>query len=74
MLLKNKDEFEHVAHEWAVKHAGAPPKDKAESSGGATAEDVLKKAHEAKQGTKSNRPDACVICYRSCMKICLTFY
>lgn len=60
MLLKNKDEFEHVAHEWAIKHAGAPSKDKAESSGGATAEDVLKKAQEAKKGGPDTKPDAYV--------------
>lgn len=32
MLLKNPEEFERIAHEWAVKHAGAPEKKAAESS------------------------------------------
>lgn len=31
MMLKNKPEFERIAHEWAVKHAGATQKQSAEA-------------------------------------------
>ena len=58
MLLKNKEEFEHVAHEWAVKFAGATPKDKAEGSGGTTPEDLRRKAKEARNQEKDNKADA----------------
>ena len=49
MLIRNPAEFEHKAREWAVKYAGAPKKEIAEGSGGATAESIKKKAHAAKQ-------------------------
>ena len=32
MLIKNPKEFERIAHEWAVKHAGATVKDSAQAS------------------------------------------
>lgn len=60
MLLKNKAEFEHVAQEWAIRYAGAPSKDKAESSGGTTAEDLLKRANEAKNKSEEQKPDSYV--------------
>ena len=46
MLITNKDEFDHVAREWAVKYAGAPVskpgegKSGAGSSGGVTEESL----------------------------------
>jgi ubiquitin-conjugating enzyme (huntingtin interacting protein 2) len=49
MLLKNPAEFEHVAREWAVKHAGAPKRECAEGSGGATAASIKRKAQQAKE-------------------------
>lgn len=49
MLIRNPAEFEHKAREWAVKYAGAPKKEIAEGSGGATAESITKKRQEAKQ-------------------------
>jgi ubiquitin-conjugating enzyme (huntingtin interacting protein 2) len=49
MLLRNPAEFEHVAREWAVKHAGAPKKEIAESSGGATAESIRRQQAQAKE-------------------------
>ncbi|KAJ4302855.1 Ubiquitin-conjugating enzyme E2 1 [Kalmusia sp. IMI 367209] len=48
MLIRNPSEFEHVAREWAVKYAGAPRKEIAEGSGGATAETIRRKNQEAK--------------------------
>ncbi|KAI9653341.1 MAG: hypothetical protein M1831_006046 [Alyxoria varia] len=58
MLLKNPDEFKHVAHEWAVKYAGAPAKDAGEGSGGTTADDLVKQAREEKNKPRDDRPDA----------------
>jgi ubiquitin-conjugating enzyme (huntingtin interacting protein 2) len=49
MLIRNPSEFEHVARDWAVKYAGAQKKEIAESSGGATAESIKKKAQLAKE-------------------------
>lgn len=48
MMLKSPAEFEHIARQWAVEYAGAPPKDLAESSGGTTPEQLRKQAQEAK--------------------------
>jgi ubiquitin-conjugating enzyme (huntingtin interacting protein 2) len=45
MMLKNPQEFEHKAREWAVKFAGAPRKEEGEGSGGATPQ-TLRKARE----------------------------
>lgn len=49
MLIRNPAEFDHVARDWAVKYAGAPKKEIAEGSGGATAESIKKKAQQAKE-------------------------
>jgi ubiquitin-conjugating enzyme (huntingtin interacting protein 2) len=49
MMLRNPSEFEHVAREWAVKHAGAPKREIAEGSGGATADSIKRKAQQAKE-------------------------
>jgi ubiquitin-conjugating enzyme (huntingtin interacting protein 2) len=49
MLIRNPAEFEHKAREWAVKYAGAPKKEHAEGSGGATAESIKKQKQQAKQ-------------------------
>jgi len=49
MLIRNPSEFEHVARDWAVKYAGAQKKEIAESSGGATAESIKRKAQLAKE-------------------------
>jgi ubiquitin-conjugating enzyme (huntingtin interacting protein 2) len=48
-LLKSPAEFQHKAYEWAVKFAGAPKKERAEGSGGATADSIRKKAQQAKE-------------------------
>lgn len=47
MLIKNPNEFERVAREWAVRYAGAPKKNIGEGSGGATAESIEKAEKEA---------------------------
>lgn len=49
MMIRNPAEFEHVARDWAVKYAGAPKKEIAEGSGGATAESIKRKAQQAKE-------------------------
>jgi ubiquitin-conjugating enzyme (huntingtin interacting protein 2) len=49
MLIRNPKEFEYKAREWSVKYAGAPKKEIAEGSGGATAESIKKKHQQAKQ-------------------------
>ncbi|EAS30619.3 ubiquitin conjugating enzyme [Coccidioides immitis RS] len=49
MLLRNPKEFERVAREWAVMHAGAPKKQIGEGSGGATAASIREKEIKSKQ-------------------------
>jgi ubiquitin-conjugating enzyme (huntingtin interacting protein 2) len=49
MLIRNPGEFDHVARDWAAKHAGAPKKERGEPSGGATAESIRRKAQQAKE-------------------------
>ena len=40
MLIKNPKEFERVARDWAVKHAGAPRDHVGEGSGNPTKESI----------------------------------
>jgi hypothetical protein len=61
MLIRNPAEFEHKAREWAVKYAGAPKKEIAEGSGGATAESITKKRQEAKQNEEKVKMAAYVL-------------
>ena len=63
MLIRNPSEFEHVARDWAVKHAGAQKKEIAESSGGATAESIKKKALQAKENEAKVKLAAYVILF-----------
>jgi len=60
MLLRHPAEFEHKAREWAVKHAGAPKKEIAEGSGGATAESIKKKNIQAKENEEKVKMEAYV--------------
>jgi len=55
MLIRNPAEFEHKAREWAVTYAGAPKKEIAEGSGGATAASIKKKAQQAKQNEEKSK-------------------
>jgi ubiquitin-conjugating enzyme (huntingtin interacting protein 2) len=55
MLIRNPAEFEHKAREWAVTFAGAPKKEIAEGSGGATATSIKKKAQQAKQNEEKSK-------------------
>jgi len=55
MYIRNHAEFEHVARNWAVKYAGAPKREAGESSGGATAESIKKKAQQAKEEKEKAR-------------------
>lgn len=61
MLIRNPAEFEHKAREWAVKYAGAPKREIAEGSGGATAESITKKRQEAKQNEEKVKMAAYVL-------------
>ena len=61
MLIRNPAEFDHKAREWAVKYAGAPKKEIAEGSGGATAESITKKRQEAKQNEEKVKLAAYVV-------------
>ncbi|GAD91889.1 ubiquitin-conjugating enzyme, putative [Paecilomyces variotii No. 5] len=49
MLLRNPREFERVAREWAVIYAGAPQKQVAEGSGGATTESMRQQEIRSKE-------------------------
>lgn len=61
MLIRNPAEFEHKAREWAVKYAGAPKREIAEGSGGATAESITKKRQEAKHNEEKVKMAAYVL-------------
>lgn len=49
MLLRNPKEFERVAREWAVVYAGAPKRQIAEGSGGATDESIRQQEIKSKE-------------------------
>ncbi|MCJ1460859.1 Ubiquitin-conjugating enzyme E2 1 [Mycoblastus sanguinarius] len=55
MLTRNPKEFERVAHEWAVKYAGAPKKDSGEGSGGSKAETKKQKQQRSKEEEEAER-------------------
>lgn len=66
-MIRNPAEFEHKAREWAVKYAGAPKKEIAQGSGGATAESITRKRQEAKQNEEKVKMAACVQIYTFCV-------
>ncbi|MCJ1439833.1 MAG: hypothetical protein MMC23_000314 [Stictis urceolatum] len=55
MLMRNPKEFNRVASEWAVKYAGAPQRDTAETSGGATAETMKQRQKQSKEEEEAAR-------------------
>jgi ubiquitin-conjugating enzyme (huntingtin interacting protein 2) len=55
MLTQNPKEFERVASEWAVKYAGAPKRERGETSGGATAETLKKRQQKSKEQEDAER-------------------
>lgn len=55
MLMRNPKEFERVASEWAIKYAGAPKKDRGETSGGATTETLKKQQKKTKEQEEAER-------------------
>jgi len=58
MLLNSPKDFEHKAREWAVKYAGATPKDEGQSSNGATPESLKKaQALQKEKETKSKQAE-----------------
>lgn len=63
MLMRNPKEFEHVAKEWAISHAGAPRKQVGESSGGATDESVRQRDLRSKEDEAKEQLAAYVYIY-----------
>ena len=55
MLMRNPKEFDRVASEWAVKYAGAPKRERGETSGGATSETLKKKQQKSKEEEEADR-------------------
>ncbi|KAL9129700.1 MAG: hypothetical protein Q9217_001903 [Psora testacea] len=55
MLTRNPKEFERVAHEWAVKYAGAPKKEAGEGSGGSKTETKKEKRQRSKEEEAAER-------------------
>ncbi|KAL9633695.1 MAG: hypothetical protein Q9164_004549 [Protoblastenia rupestris] len=55
MLTRNPKEFERVAHEWAVKYAGAPKKEAGEGSGGSRTETKKEKRQRSKEEEAAER-------------------
>ncbi|CAF9904396.1 Ubiquitin-conjugating enzyme E2 1 [Imshaugia aleurites] len=55
MLTRNPKEFERVAHEWAVKYAGAPKKETGEGSGGSKPETAKQKQKRSKEEEAAER-------------------
>jgi len=55
MMIKSPKEFERVAAEWAVQYAGAPKRDRGETSGGATAESLKKQEQKSKEQEEADR-------------------
>ncbi|KAI9840276.1 MAG: Ubiquitin-conjugating enzyme E2 1 [Sclerophora amabilis] len=49
MLMRNPKEFERVAREWAVRHAGAPKKDRGEGSGDSSRESVKQREQRSRE-------------------------
>lgn len=49
MLMRNPKEFERVAQEWAVKHAGAPKRERGEGSGGSISETAKQRQQKSKE-------------------------
>lgn len=49
MLLQRPKEFERMAREWAIRYAGAPKKQVAEGSGGATDASIREQERKAKE-------------------------
>lgn len=61
MMIRNQAEFDHVARDWACKHAGAPKKEFAEGSGGATADSIKRKAIQQKENEEKVKLAAYVL-------------
>ncbi|KAI4147013.1 MAG: hypothetical protein LQ340_005727 [Diploschistes diacapsis] len=55
MLMRHPKEFERVAAEWAEKYAGAPKRERGETSGGATAETIKKRQKKSKEQEEEDR-------------------
>lgn len=62
MLMRNPKEFERVAQEWAVKHAGAPKRERGEGSGGSTSESMKQRQQKSKEEEEAERVARWVAC------------
>lgn len=62
MLMRNPKEFERVAQEWAVKHAGAPKRERGEGSGGSTSESMKQRQQKSKEEEEAERVARWVPC------------
>ncbi len=55
MLIRNPKEFDRVAQEWAVKHAGAPKRERGEGSGGSAVETKKQQERRSKAEEEAER-------------------
>ena len=55
MLMRNPQEFNRKASEWAVKYAGAPERDMGESSGGDAKQSKKEREEQAKKEDEAER-------------------
>jgi len=55
MLMRNPEEFQRVAREWAVRYAGAPKKERGEGSGGATGESLQQREQRSREEEERER-------------------
>lgn len=55
MLMQNPEEFDRVAQEWAVKHAGAPKRERGEGSGGSRADSKSQKQEKSSEEREVER-------------------
>ena len=61
MLMRNPKEFQRVAAEWAIMYAGAPKRERGETSGGATTETMKKRQKKTKEQEEAERVAQCVL-------------
>ena len=73
MLMRNPKEFQRVAAEWAVLHAGAPKRERGETSGGATVETMKKRQKKTKEQEEQERIRECVLSIRTSCPQCTNF-
>jgi ubiquitin-conjugating enzyme (huntingtin interacting protein 2) len=55
MLMRNPEEFQRVAREWAVRYAGAPKKERGEGSGGTSGESLQQREQRSREEEERER-------------------